>query len=188
MKEDPKQIPRGFLKVGQIRHGPDWQPAPKAMRNLMEHLRTKGGLDVSLQTEAMRLSDVDNLPDFKFLYMHGRGEFKVSDDDVTNLRANLQTGGLVLADACCGKKPFDRSFRALMEKVFPDQKLERIPLTDDLFSKDLNGEAIKSVRCRVEGVGGAAEKEYKDMPPFLEGIKVDGHWVVIYSKVRSRLR
>lgn len=182
VKEDPKQIPRGFLKVGQIRHGQDWQPAPKAMRNLMEHLRAKGGLDVSLQTEALRLSDADNLADFKFLYMHGRTDFRVSDDDVLNLRASLQTGGLLLADACCGKKPFDRAFRTLMEKVFPDQKLERIPLTDDLFSKDLNGEAIKSVRCRVEGVGGAAEKEYKDMPPFLEGIKVDGHWVVIYSK------
>lgn len=181
VKEDPKQIPRGFLKVAQIRHGGDWQPAPKAMRNLMQHLRQRGGLDVALQTEPIRPGD-DDLPDFKFLYMHGRAEFRMSDDDCTNLRANLQSGGLLLADACCGKKPFDRSFRTFMEKLFPDHKLERIPLNDDLFSKDLNGEAIKTVRCRVEGPGGAPEKEYKDVPPYLEGIKIDGHWVVIYSK------
>jgi hypothetical protein len=182
VKEDPKQIPRGFLKVAQIRHGPDWQPAPKAMRNLMEHLRLKGGLDVSLQTEAIRLDDAGNLADFKFFYMHGRNKFRIPDDDAANLRASLQGGGLLLADACCGNKNFDRAFRDFMGQVFPDQKLERISLTDDLFSRELNGEAIKTVRCRVEGVGGAAEKEYKEMAPFLEGIKVDGHWVVIYSK------
>ena len=133
------------------------------MRNLMEHLRQKGGLDVTLQTEPILLGDADNVADFKFFYMHGRTDFRIGDDGIANLRANLQTGGLLLADACCGKKAFDRAFRAFIEKVFPDQKLERIPLTDDLFSKDLNGEAIKTVRCRVEGVGGAAEKEYKDV-------------------------
>jgi hypothetical protein len=152
------------------------------MRNLMEHLRVKGGLDVSLQTESIKLGDMDNLADFKFFYMHGRNKFSIPDDDAANLRANLQSGGLLLADACCGNKNFDRSFRDFVQKVFPDQKLERISLTDDLFSRELNGEMIKTVRCRVEGVGGAAEKEYKEMPPFLEGIKVDGHWVVIYSK------
>jgi hypothetical protein len=183
IKEDPKQIPRGFLKVGQLRYaGTDtWQPAPKAMRNLMQSLRERGGLDVALQTEPIRPSHED-LPDFKFLYMHGRGQFRISDDDCASLRANLNTGGLLLADACCGKKPFDTSFRAFMKKLFPDKQLERIPLGDDLFSKDLNGEAIRNVRCRVEGVGGAPEKEYKNVPPYLEGIKVDGHWVVIYSK------
>jgi hypothetical protein len=179
-KEAAKPIPRGYLKVGQIKHGGDWQPAPKAMPNLMRYLRERAGLDVSLETQ-MLLPNKD-IDDFKFLYMHGRNEFQIRDDGIENMRATLESGGLLLADACCGKKAFDRSFRAFAAKLFPDQKLERIPLTDDLFSKELNKEAIKSVRCRVETASGAPEKEYRDMPPFLEGIKYNGRWVVIYSK------
>ena len=45
-----KQVPRGYLKVAQLRHDGDWQPAPRAMRNLMLHLRDKAELDVALQT------------------------------------------------------------------------------------------------------------------------------------------
>jgi hypothetical protein len=175
-KDDPKTIPRGFLKAAQIRHNGDWQPAPKAMQNLMQHLREKGGLDVALETQAIRLGS-GSLQDFKFLYMHGRIEFNFPDADIENLRADLETNGILLADACCGKPEFDRAFRAFAGKLFPGKKLERIPLNDDLFSKEVNGTAIKTVRCRREG-----EKEYKDVQPHLEGIKVDGRWAVIYSK------
>src|SRR5262249_21276749 len=66
---------------------------------------------------------------------------------------------------------------------FPDKKLEPIPLGDDLYSKDLNGTAITTVRCRTEAAGaqgGAAE--FREMPPQLEGIKLNNRWVVIYSR------
>lgn len=181
-KDDQKKIPRGYLKVAQIRHEGDWQPAPHAMRNLMAHLRDKPRLQVALQTEPLRLSHPD-LPDFKFLYMHGRNAFNFADDEIVNLRADLQTGGLLLADACCGKKAFDTAFRVFAEKLFPDKKLEPIPLADELFSKELNGEAINSVRCRREKADGAGpEPEFHEAPPYLEGIKHNGRWVVIYSK------
>lgn len=181
-KEDQKKVPRGYLKVAQIRHEGDWQPAPRAMRNLMAHLRERVRLLVALQTEPLRLTHPD-LPDFKFLYMHGRNAFTFADDELDNLRADLQTGGLLLADACCGKKAFDAAFRTFMEKLFPDKKLEPIPLTDELFSKELNGETIGQVRCRREKTDGSGiEPEFRDVPPFLEGIKHNGRWVVIYSK------
>jgi hypothetical protein len=179
-EKDPKSVPRGFLKAAQLRHGGDWQPAPKAMRNLMQQLREKAGLDVALQTEPILLRNV-KLPSFmkfKFLYLHGRKEFSFGDADLEKLRTNLEANGILLADACCGSPAFDRSFRAFVKGLFPAKALERIPLTDELFSKEVNGgKAITSVRCRREG-----EKEYKDVPPYLEGIKVDGRWVVIYSK------
>ena len=49
--------------------------------------------------------------------------------------------------------------------------------------------AISLIRTRVYtgefgGVAeaGAADNGFKDLPPHLEGIKIDGRWVVVYSK------
>jgi hypothetical protein len=70
-----------------------------------------------------------------------------------------------------------------MAQVFPDQKLEPIPLDDVLYSSELNGQPITTVRCRRERADGTgAAPEFGEVPPFLEGIKYNNRWVVIYSK------
>jgi hypothetical protein len=179
--KDDRRPPRGFLKAAQVRHSGDWQPAPRALPNLMRYLRTEQQLDVALQKEEIRLS-APNLFQSKFLYMHGRKSFDASADELENLRANLKTGGLLFADACCGSREFDAGFRTFAAKLFPGAKLEPIPVTDTLFSAEVNGLPITRVRVRKEKADGTAEAEYRDAPPALEGIKVDGRWVVIYSK------
>jgi hypothetical protein len=179
--KEEKKVPRGYLKVAQLRHSGDWQPAPRAMRNLMAHLRDGPRLDVDLQTEPLYPNDPD-LQNFKFLYLHGRADFTFSDEEVENLRADLKTGGLLLADACCGKKAFDKAFRAFAARLFPDAKLEPVPLGDELYGAALSGEAIRAVRCRRERADGAPDAELREGPPFLEGIKYRNRWVVIYSK------
>jgi hypothetical protein len=178
IQDDPegKQIPRGFLKVAQLRHDGDWHPAPNAMRNLMDHLRKTAQLDVALPTKPIYANDPD-LVDYKFLYMHGRSNFTLSPDSMKNLRTLLDMGGLLFADACCGSKAFDTSFRDLAARLFPDKKLESIPLTDDLFSKEINGSAITAVRCRTTVPG-----EFRELAPHLEGIKIGNRWAIIYSK------
>ena len=65
-------------------------------------------------------------------------------------------------------------------------KLEPIELRanqakNGLFSKEVNGKVIEKVRCRREGEKGQP-KEFEEGPPRLEGIKIKGRWVVIYSR------
>jgi hypothetical protein len=180
VQDDPegKRIPRGYLTVAQLRRrdNSDWQPAPNAIRNLMSHLRKNSQLDVVLRPKGVFTDDKD-LADFKFLYMHGRGRFSLTEAEITNLRNDLETGGLLFADACCGKKAFDESFRDMISRLYPDRKLEPISLTDDLYGKDVNnGSEIRTVRCRT------APGELRNLPPALEGIKVQNRWVIIYSK------
>ena len=39
------------------------------------------------------------------------------------------------------------------------------------------------MRCRTEAAGPAGQAaEYREVPPFLEGIKLNNRWAVIYSK------
>jgi hypothetical protein len=184
IRDDPEgqTIPRGYLKVAQLRHEGDWQPAPNAMRNLMDSLRKRAKLDVTLQTKPIYATDPD-LTDYRFLYMHGRGNFTLSPEGLKNLRTDLETGGMLFADACCGKKAFDTSFRDLVSRLFPDKKLVMIPITDDLYSQDSNGNPIRTVRCRTEAAGGAGQPaDYREVAPYLEGIQVGKRWVIIYSK------
>ncbi len=177
---------RGYLKVLQLRYQPEvtseWQPAPKAMRTLMEECR-KVGLDVVPETKSLDLRD-DNVKDYDFMYMHGRHAFKIpTKEELQALHFQLdENGGLLFAAACCGSKQFDGSFRKLMEVLLPDKKLEPIPLSDELYSKELNGVPIVKVRCRREAADGKPEAEFHNVAPALEGIKINGRWAVIYSK------
>jgi hypothetical protein len=178
---------RNYLVVGQLKYdlegsSAEWQPAPKAMRNLMEEMQ-KVGLDVVPETKGIHLAD-ENVVDYPFLYMHGRHAFKVpSAEDLESLKFNLTgKGGLLFADACCGSKQFDGSFRKLVETLFPKERLQPIPVDDELYGKELNGVPIVKVRCRVEGPDGKPIEGFQNVAPALEGIKVNGRWVVIYSK------
>jgi hypothetical protein len=115
--------------------------------------------------------------------MHGRKRFDFTKIELDNLRANLKTGGTLLADACCGRPEFDAAFREFAAKLFPDAKLEAIPTTDPLYGAEINGAPITTVRIRkARPDGKGAEAEYTDSPPFLEGIRLNGRWAVIYSK------
>ena len=82
------------------------------------------------------------------MYIHGRRKFTWEPQFLKNMRENLATGGL-LGDACCGSREFDTAFRDFVKELYPDKKLERIPLDDELFGEKINGRAITTVRCRT---------------------------------------
>jgi hypothetical protein len=185
--DNKERVRRGYLKVGQLRYTPngggDWRPAPKAMRNLMGEVR-KAGLDVLLETATIDPS-VESVVNYRFLYMHGRSGFTERAQDLEHLHFNLTSGGLLLADACCGSPAFDAAFRTFMDTLWAKEKLklEPIPLSDELFSAELNGQQIRTVRCRrPKADGKGVDPEYRVLAPTLEGIKYNGRWVVIYSK------
>src|SRR5205823_1525492 len=69
-------------------------------------------------------------------------------------------------------------------KLAADQKLKLVPIPpdDELFSKELNGAAIRTVRRREARPGGGVDPEYQSLPPSLEGVKYNGRWMVIYSR------
>ena len=182
--EKPPVVQRNFLKVAQLRHGGDWQPAPEAMHNLMAEVR-KLGFDVVLKTDAVQPSQ-ENVVDYRFLYMHGRGAFSYKSTELEHLRFDLEENhALLFADACCGNKDFDASFRKFMDVLFEDRKekpkLEPIPPDDPLYSAELNGAPIDTVLCRRERREGN-NAGFQRVKPALEGVKINGRWVVIYSR------
>jgi hypothetical protein len=182
-KADDRAPRNGFVQPVQLRLD-EAPPAEAAMRNLAAYLRDLARLDV-VQGKTLTLSLNDpSLFQFKFLYMHGKKEFTLDAEAVENVKVNLQTGAVLLADACCGSPAFDAAFRKFVGQMFPESKLEPIPTDDPLYSERLNGTKIDVVerREKVANAAAGADTGYEKKPPALEGIKVDGRWAVIYSK------
>jgi hypothetical protein len=193
IKPEDATLKRGYLQVGQliseVGQEADWKPAPQAMAKLMQKVRTQDGLDVVVKTANVTIDNKD-LSDFKFLYMHGRKDFRFTSDRLKQLQFNLKNGGLLLADACCGREAFDKAFRQFVQDLLPrdafpgvdDKDLPRlvpIPPDDELFSKDVNGVALTAANIQLRVRRGEAARP---SVPELEGVKIGGRWVVIYSK------
>lgn len=175
---------RGSFQVHQLKHGGP-SPAENAMKKLLRHVHETTGLDVVPQPRSLGFVGFESTTrSAKFFYMHGKGDFRVSKENLEPLRFTLTYGGLLFADACCGDKEFDKAFRKFAEDLFPKEKLIRVPADatsrDRLFSAALNGEELSAatkIQCRLKANG-----QMLPMEPYLEGIRVNGRWVVLYSQ------
>ena len=186
-------VTRSHFKAAQLKISGDPVPAEDALKNLMSYLRDNARLEVAKNTVVVDPAN-DQLLSFKFNYLHGRKPLSFTQDQLDLLQTNLMTGGLLLADAACSGydqwKAFDDSFRKQCVKLFPNNPLTVIQEKtgdgkEDPFFKVAReaGLNIKNVRCRREMANGTGpEPEMRNYPVLLEGIKVDGRWVVIYSK------
>ena len=69
---------------------------------------------------------------------------------------------------------FDGSFRKFVGMLLPNNPLVQIPRTDELYGTKI-GFDLSDVRY-TDSAGGAHDF------PQLEGVKINGHWAIIYSK------
>jgi len=169
--ESPK---RGALHIAKLRHAGDWNVAPRAIPSLTNALQKILGVEVVINHKELLAND-PNLAHYPLIYFHGRSAFSFINEDIQSLRRHFSPGGgSLFADAACGSSAFDTSFRSFMATLFPESPLVPIPREDPLYSKQV-GYDLSNVQY-TQGAGGG--RGY----PELEGVKVEGHWAVIYSK------
>jgi hypothetical protein len=177
------KIERGLLQVAKLRHTGDWDAAPRALHNVLIALNRTSGLLASTHQKNLVPSD-ENLRTYPLAYLHGRSAFQFSPQEIDKLRGYLNGGAVLFADSCCGSPQFDDSFRKLVRQLFPDQKLERIPITHELFSQGI-GFDIRKVKRRIPQSGNLTDPldpTLREGEPYLEGIQIKGRYCVIYSK------
>jgi hypothetical protein len=164
---------RGALHIAKLKHAGDWNVAPSAIPNLTTLLRDKLQFDVVIAHREILPRD-PNLVNYPLLYIHGRAAFALNAEDLAVLRRHLEPGGgTIFADAACGSPAFDASFRRFVKDLFPNEPLVPIPKDDELYSKK-TGYDLSDVQYTKAAGGGRAF-------PRLEGVKLNGHWAIIYS-------
>jgi hypothetical protein len=175
---------RGVIGVVKLQHGGGSNDAPGALANL---LRTASQgelrLRVSPQQNIATITP-ENLKDVHLAFMHGRHDFKLSDQERTALREFLERGGTLLADAICASDAFAAAFRREMQAVFPQQPMKRINPDDPLFGPELGGFDIRTVERReplAAGENAPLAARERSLPPELEGLELEGRWAVVFS-------
>jgi hypothetical protein len=108
-------------------------------------------------------------------YMTGHHEFVWSDEEATMVRRYLSAGGMLVADACCGRKTFDKAFRREIAKALPENKLEELPADHPLYSAHHDIKQVDYTPRTREDFGA-------NNRPALEGISLEGRLAVVYSK------
>jgi len=177
--DDP--LNRGRTTIARLRHTGGFDTAPNALRRVQATLE-RFGVDISPLSPTIPASD-PTLFDYPLVYMHGRKNFSLTNVERDQLQTYLENGGFLFADACCGARQFDDSFRKLIQQLF-GRPLERIPIEHELFNT-ATGHDIRKVNRRIPlggGEDGTLTREVTRGEPVLEGLELDGRYVVVYSK------
>jgi hypothetical protein len=145
------------------------------MLNLAAFLREQADVDIVRQTVPLRPTD-EALRKHPVAFMSGHFSFKLADEEIAALRTYLQRGGFLFADACCGRKAFDTSFREMIAKLYPDHPIEPLPATHPILSGELGFDV-----GRVSYLASVAAETPDLNKPVLEGITVEGRTLLVYS-------
>ncbi|HUX00698.1 MAG TPA: DUF4159 domain-containing protein [Phycisphaerae bacterium] len=165
---------RDQLVIAQVVHGGDWDTQPAALASLLKHVARNTTVEVQFKREVVDLRTIDAFA-HPILYMTGHKEFRLTDEEVGNLARYLAAGGVLVANACCGREGFDTAFRREIARVLPDHPLQKIPLDHPIYS------AVYPVR-QVEYTP-LVEHEHPGLrQPTLEGVALENQLRVIYSR------
>jgi hypothetical protein len=166
---------RGALRIAKLKHAGDWNIAPQAIPNLMQALRRPPlNFDVSITQKDLFPRD-PGLIYYPLIYIHGRASMSFAKEDLDALRRHLEPGGGTLfADAACGSAPFDAAFRRFVGELLPNNPLVPIPRDAELYTSKV-GFDLSGVQY-TKSAGG--NRDY----PQLEGVQINDHWSIIYSK------
>jgi len=179
------KIERGRLYVATLRHPGACNAAPRAVVNLMDAAAAQLKIRTKVRDQLLDITD-KSLFDYHLVFMHGRTAFRLTDTERQQLKQYIERGGMLLADSICASKAFTESFRREMATIFPDHKLERIPVNDPLLSKTYGGSDLRIVSRRdpasAPAGGGRLETKPKKVPPDLEGVKFGDRWGVVFSQ------
>jgi hypothetical protein len=113
-----------------------WNVGPVGDANLRKQLSSLTNINISNDPKVVRLADFDDMCRNPFVFMTSEGFFKLPDNEEKNLKEFLERGGFVHADDCvfAGKDDrFFRTYRDLMDKLFPDSPMRKIPDEHELY-------------------------------------------------------
>src|SRR3982750_1692775 len=126
---EPKQVggePDGIVQVANLVYA-----GTKSSTCFSDHFLAQAEKDSHVSTSrrfhAVKLAS-EELFEFPLVIMTGEGSFELPDAERQNLRKFIQNGGMLLASASCSSPDWDRSFRAEMAKIFPENAMSALKM------------------------------------------------------------
>ena len=178
---DIDQPRRGTLFVPKVSHGGGSNDAPNSLSNLLGVMRLQLEMRVSTRRQMVQASD--KLSEYPILFLHGRGDFRLSEEERVALAAYLKRGGFIFSDAICASPEFAAAFRREMQLVLAGETFTRIAgdhpmLSDEFGGHDLSTVTLRDPTRRDAKTGAPASSV---TVPLLEGLSIDGRVAVVFS-------
>ncbi len=124
---------------------------------------------------------------FPYLYIVEPGQMLLSNQEAARLREFLLRGGFLHADDFWGIYQLD-NFAKQMGKVFPDRKLEPVPLTDEIFHTFFDIDTVMQIPNVSNGCyGGRTWESSTDTVPRIFGIRDDKSRLMVIVTYNSDL-
>ena len=183
IEPDLDDAQRGTVYVAKLQHPGGCDAAPGALVNLLRAASDRLKLRVSTAERQLPITS-ELLFEHHLVFMHGRRQFRLTAAERQQLRTYLERGGTLFADAVCASPEFAASFRREMAQILPEQKLERIPVSDPLFTPEYGGYDIQEVTRRDptnRAVGQPLDAQLRQVEPTLEAIQLGDRYAVIFS-------
>lgn len=118
------------IAVLKYKGGGDWYGNPTALPNLINFCNNNIKTKISPKPETVEAGSTD-IFQYPFIHMTGHGNVFFNEDDATNLRNYLISGGFLHIDDNYGMKPY---ITEELKKVFPNTELVEIPANHEIFS------------------------------------------------------
>jgi hypothetical protein len=121
--------------ISKLRYaeGAQWDSHRNGVHNLARRIEKRWERDLTWQTIDAKGASVGDLLETPVLFISGTEAFALTADQKENLKQYIDQGGFIFAERCCGGEGFDRSFRALMQELFPESSLRLLPETHPVW-------------------------------------------------------
>ena len=138
---EPTAEPEGRFQVARLKYPGNWDPEPGAWARFRREFEwaTRTAVEhppVDLRDLKYGVPTNESAPDASGTIAHltGNAAYTFSDADVAAVKSFVESGGLLLIDACGGSRAFHESARdTLLDKAFPGVKPESIPADHPLL-------------------------------------------------------
>ena len=126
--------------AAKLKHQPkeDWDHHRKDLANVVTYAEKCWKRDLTWQNRRRRFGQNRRPARAPVLYICGEVAPVLDDQQAHMLAEYVNRGGFIFADAVCKGEAFDRGFRALIERVFPepDYKLRLLPPEHPIWSAE----------------------------------------------------
>ena len=178
-RTEKKNPPRPPVIVSKIRTSriEDWGTDLNDINNLLAWMKSK--LEVNFTYEEKMLHEIPlESGEVPVLYRTGHHGFKFTPAERNRLRRYVLHGGVIIFDACCGRRAFSDSVRKEIQEILPDHKLKPIPFDHPIFNcyYENAGYVRFTNHTRMQRAGLASPG-----PSGIEGVEVACQMAVVFS-------
>ncbi|MBN2452542.1 MAG: DUF4159 domain-containing protein, partial [Lentisphaeria bacterium] len=165
----------GKLVIAQARYEGLWRTRDNSLSMLLDVFHSKTQTPVRFEQTTVAV-DSPVLFEHPLLYLTGTNAFVFTERERSNLRSYLQRGGVLFAEAACGRPSFDEAFRQEMTRVLPGTEFEPLPADHVLFRYPHRLEKVTPRLALARRLGSTGP-----IAPRLYGAVLGARLAVVYS-------